>query len=132
MPGCFLFLLLEYIPMCHRLGKVENENISVVLSVWCAYISDAVADSFVVDELSAHVDIAMDSVVYENVLFRPELVSVNDTLDFENNGRVYTAFSICDGCEFLFVIVVNLMRILFWGIIPRLYRLCLVQKIGIQ
>lgn len=72
---------------------------SIVLSVWCAYMSGAVADSFVGDEFSTHVDIATDSVVYENVLFRPGVVNVNDTLDFENNGRVYTTFSICDGCE---------------------------------
>lgn len=71
----------------------------VVLSVWVACMSGAVADSFIGDEFSAHVDIATDSVVYENVLFRPGLVNVNDTLDFENNGRVYTTFSICDGCE---------------------------------
>ena len=66
----------------------------VVLSVWVACMSGAVADSFIGDEFSAHVDIATDSVVYENVLFRPGLVNVNDTLDFENNGRVYTTCSI--------------------------------------
>ena len=71
----------------------------VVLCLWCLCIFGAVADSFMGDEFSARVHIATDSVVYENVLFRPGLVNVNDTIDFINNGRVYTTFSICDGCE---------------------------------
>ena len=54
----------------------------VVLSVWCAYISGAVADSFVGDEFSAHIDITTDSVVYENVFFKPGHVDVNDTIKF--------------------------------------------------
>lgn len=37
--------------------------------------------------------------MYENVLFRPGVVNVNDTLDFVNNGGVNTTFSICDGCQ---------------------------------
>ena len=51
---------------------------------WVACISGAIADSFIGDEFSANVDISTDSVVYENVMFRPGVVNVNDTLDFVN------------------------------------------------
>ncbi len=71
----------------------------VALWGWVACISGAIADSFIGDEFSANVDISTDSVVYENVMFRPGVVNVNDTLDFVNNGRVNTTFSICDGCK---------------------------------
>ena len=72
-----------------------------VLFLWCTCMSGAIADSFMGDEFSAVVNITTDSVVYENVLFRPGLVNVDDTVDFINNGRVYTTFSICDGCQML-------------------------------
>lgn len=71
----------------------------VALWGWVACISGAFADSFIGDEFSANVDISTDSVVYENVMFRPGVVNVNDTLDFVNNGRVNTTFSVCDGCQ---------------------------------
>lgn len=74
---------------------------SAVLCLWCMCMSGAVADSFVGDEFSTVINITTDSVVYENVLFRPRLVNVDDTVDFINNGRVYTTFSICDGCQML-------------------------------
>jgi hypothetical protein len=63
----------------------------------------AVADSFMGDEFSAVVKLTTDSVVYENVLFQPGGVNVDDTIDFINNGRVHSTFSVCDGCEILYL-----------------------------
>lgn len=94
---CFCFWNVFLCAMVRERWKMKI--FPVVLSVWCAYISGAVADSFVGDEFSAHIDITTDSVVYENVFFKPGHVDVNDTIKFVNNGRVNTSFSICDGCE---------------------------------
>ncbi|MBO5946584.1 MAG: autotransporter outer membrane beta-barrel domain-containing protein [Alphaproteobacteria bacterium] len=74
-------------------------KISVVLCLWCTCMFGAVADSFMGDEFSAVVNLTMDSVVYENVLFQPGGVNVDDNIDFINNGRVHSTFSVCDGCE---------------------------------
>ena len=74
--------------------------IPIILCLWCTCMFGAIADSFEGDEFSTVINLTTDSVVYENVLFNPTVVNVDDTIDFINNGRVYTNFSICDGCEF--------------------------------
>lgn len=70
-----------------------------ILCLMLAFVSDAFADSFSGDELGTVVGINTDTVVNSGVLFAPDLVSVNGTIDFINYGAVDTVFSVCNRCD---------------------------------
>ena len=58
-----------------------------------------VSDSFAGDVITGALDINTDFVVYENVVFNPDVVYVGRPIDFTNYGDVDTKFVVCDRCD---------------------------------
>lgn len=68
----------------------------------CSYMGcvfTAFADSFIGDELGHEVNLKNDTIIHDNVWFKPSIVNINMPIELLNHGYVDTEFVVCSHCE---------------------------------
>ncbi len=68
-------------------------------AVYLLGMMTASADSFMGDVYGRPVDVRTDTLVYENVSFKPSYLNVSRAIEFVNNGTVDTEIHVCSGCN---------------------------------